>query len=298
MAISNFNEQLEANLATIAKLTSEKDSLFNENVEKTKTIEQLRAVDLSSSTVGHTAKRPRQHSEDFEGFINNETLLQTMKDLMAPIAHSVKIIEEKQLDLDKLPPATVDNQTLVACIQQELAPFKEILNGLSSNQEQLNRAMENIKNNATTRPTNEQNIINIATTNNDIRNDGRLRPTITPLPLSYAQAVSKSTTPADAIRNITLHGTSEHMELTAGKIRREKLPSDAQITSIKPKGNFNFTFKCKDAKAADIVESTLKTKYGDDITITGVQPVKNQVKITKICTDSTSADEVSTKFCH
>lgn len=36
----------------------------------------------------------------------------------------------------------------------------------------------------------------------------------------------------------------------------------------------------------------MKDKYGEDITITNVQPAKNQIKITKICTDSTNSDEV------
>lgn len=86
----------------------------------------------------------------------------------------------------------------------------------------------------------------------------RQRPLVVPLPLSYAQAVAKSPIPAEAIRNVTLNGSSEKMEITANKIKRDKIALDTQLNSVKSKGKYNFTFKCTDVATADKFESDLR----------------------------------------
>lgn len=236
IAVTKFNEQIAAIMATIEKLTAERELLHLQNREKSKLIEELQSVDMSSTVTGHTAKRPRTHSEDLQDFVNSETLLQTMKDLITPMAQSIKSIEDKQRDLEKVPQPSFDNPTLITVIQNELAPFKELLSGLSSNQEKLKQTMETLKSNSVPRPVNEQIIAPNVNTGTSLEITGRPRPTVIPLALSYAQAVAKSTIPADAIRNVTLNGTPEHMEFTAGKIKKEKLPSDVQISSIISEG--------------------------------------------------------------
>lgn len=97
-AIEKFNEQLGESTATIAKLIAGKTQLIHENNEKGKIIENLRQHPPSTSTPGQSnAKRQRQTSEDLQGFINNETLMETMKDMLTPIALSIKKIEDRRL---------------------------------------------------------------------------------------------------------------------------------------------------------------------------------------------------------
>lgn len=152
--------------------------------------------------------------------------------------------------------------------------------------------MQSMKNNAIPRPNiTQENAPNFATrTTNETM--GRQRPVVEPIPLFYAQAVAKSTIPADAIRNVTLNGSPENIALTAEKIKRDKLAENVQLTSIKTKGKHNFTFKCKDAAAAEKAEAHLLATYNGDITISRVQPAKNLVKITKIYADTNDASEL------
>lgn len=289
--IAKFNEQLETTTATIAKLTAEKATLVQQNNEKAELINELKTIDLSTTTTGSNPKRPRQHSDDLQGFVNNETLLETMKDLNTQIALSIKTIEEKQRELENKPQAP-DNPALINIIQQELAPFNHLLNTLSTNQQKLQDSIQTIKIAATPRPISVRDNFPNTPTNNAYDVAARQRPAVTPIPLSYAQAVAKSTIPADVIRNVTLNGSPEHIELIANKLKRDKLSDDVQLASVKTKGKHNFTFKCKDADAAAKVEEQLKNKYSDDITITKVQPAKNQVKITKIFADTTDAADL------
>lgn len=152
--------------------------------------------------------------------------------------------------------------------------------------------MQSMKNNAIPRPMNTQDIGPNSITRTMHEPMGRQRPTVVPIPLSYAQAVAKSTIPADAIRNVTLNGSPEHISLTAEKIKRDKLTENVQLTSIKTKGKHNFTFKCKDAADAEKDEAHLIATYNEDLTISRVQPAKNLVKITKIFAETNDASEL------
>lgn len=274
---------------------AEKIRLQKVNSDNTKLINELRQSAATPTSMGHLAKRPRQDDDELHGFVKNETLLETMKNMINPIALSIKKMEEKQETLENNQATTSNSSELIKLIQQQMAPFTEILNQLSANQEKIQQTIQNIKINVAPRPPavqlqgdNQQQFQ--PKVNYD--NSSRQRPTVAPLPLSYAQAVSKSPIPADAIRNVTVNGTTEQMEIIVNKIKRDKIAVDAQLKSIKAKGKYNFTYKCTDAATADKFEEELRQKYKDEITVSKVKPTKNQVKITKILTDSSDASEV------
>lgn len=220
-AISKLDDQLAESNATIASLITEKMQLLKSNEEHVKLIDELRQADVSEPTPGQTAKRPRQHSEDLQGSVNNETLLATMKYMIIPIALSVKKIEEKQISFENNQDATAGGNELIKIIQQELSPFNQVLNQLSNNQDKLQQAIQNIKVNVTPRPTTTPQGIDLQYQLPRVNYDtsSRQRPAVAPLPLTYAQAASKSPIPPDAIRNVTLNGSIDQMELTANKIK-------------------------------------------------------------------------------
>lgn len=110
--------------------------------------------------------------------------------------------------------------------------------------------------------------------------------------VSYTQALSMSSTPPENIRNITLEGTAEDMTRTAKQIRGDTICAGAEIREIKSKGKYNITVKCATAEAANRIEQTLKRKYHTAIKISSVQPIKPQIKITRLFTDLTRDDDI------
>lgn len=87
--------------------------------------------------------------------------------------------------------------------------------------------------------------------------------------LTYAQALSKATISAAAIKTINVVIENEkEVDALIKQLRADGCCSDSNITSIKSKGPRSITFKCADAESANKVETELMTKYTDAIQIT------------------------------
>lgn len=109
---------------------------------------------------------------------------------------------------------------------------------------------------------------------------------------SYAAALAKSITPPEAIRNITIVGTETECDKVAALLRKDNLVANLGVTSIKNKGQYNFTVKCVTPADALKVEDELKKKYRESIEIKPVVASKPQIKITRIYINNLTNEEL------
>lgn len=109
--------------------------------------------------------------------------------------------------------------------------------------------------------------------------------------MTYAQALAKSSIPQEAIKNIELKPASGNCEALLQQIQSDNICAGKNIVSIKQRGKCNLILKCSDAKSANEVEETLKTKYGEAIDVKGINGSRPQVKITRLpCDESLDQD--------
>lgn len=111
-------------------------------------------------------------------------------------------------------------------------------------------------------------------------------------PLTYAEALSLSTTPAEAIRNINIVGDEDSCQQTLAKLQKDTACAAIPITAIKMKGKYNLTIKCNSPDAAAEAETTLKSTYGPAIQIKGVAQQSPQIKIVRIFGDFPLKDDI------
>lgn len=300
--IAELNNKIKENNETLAKLQLDKDILSQEKEKHLAEITELRGANMTYQTE-KSHKRPRGDIDDgnLHGFDPYEDIVHNMKEQIKvhidPVLQSIKRLEEKQNTLDQRQSSS-RQQINSNNFADEFQHFAQLLNRLDDKQTALQNAIQSLQNNSNTvansrapRSTSQQRpiTVRIATNNSNI-----VRQQNRPLqiPMSYAEAISKSPIPPEAIRNVTIKVNEEEMETIAANIRKDNACAGIAFTAIKQKGKYNFTYKCTDAQSAAQVEKTLVDKYNGSIQVTCVAPPKNQVKITRIFTEETDPNEI------
>lgn len=101
--------------------------------------------------------------------------------------------------------------------------------------------------------------------------------------LTFAEALAKNNTPVDCIRNLEIHGkTQEEKDAIISQLKMDKICINDDIKSIKTKGRNHITVTCNSTEAAGHIETKIKSKYKEAISVKHIIVRPPQIKITRI----------------
>lgn len=98
--------------------------------------------------------------------------------------------------------------------------------------------------------------------------------------MTFAQALKYSSIQPEAIRNISLMGTPEHVKHTIDKIKADQIILDMRLIAIIRKSDNNYTVKCPDKDTAELFHDHITRSYSTNSVICStVVERRPQVKI-------------------
>lgn len=111
--------------------------------------------------------------------------------------------------------------------------------------------------------------------------------------ISYAEALSKSDTPIEAISTINIKLTEDdEIKALNKQLRSDNVCAEHSIRDIIVRNDKTILLKCKDKETADAIDVTLSNKYKDAIEIKAVAPTMPEIKIAKLYTTLDSPEEI------
>lgn len=110
--------------------------------------------------------------------------------------------------------------------------------------------------------------------------------------ITYAQALSTSTTSPESIRNITLINANNNCSELLRPLVKESSCLNEKNLCIKQQGKCNTTIRWEIPETTINVKNKLKNKFKDTIQILAIIPTKAMTKITGLATELVNKDDI------
>lgn len=181
----------------------------------------------------------------------------------------------------------MDKQT--AYIEQIAAEHSQSHHKLTA---ELNKIANDIKGNQTVPHNTSASPVKVSPIKQSVRNANTVNELEDLSGITYAEAVARSKTTSNCIKNVTVLGDDNNSDLVANLIRTENVCVGLPVLSIVEKGKKNITIKCADPKTAETIEDQLVEKYGDRIKVTSANPQLPEIKIVRVFVDIKEDDNI------